>query len=125
MTNLTRKVNWSRKGNKEKAGLFSLSSLIPGLGQVLNKQWYKAVILWLFLLLLIIIEISTSRYGAVGKELANATYGSSAYQVTYSFVTPDNSPDLIYFWRDYGGFITRGFWGLFSLGSVGQQHIED
>ena len=34
------------------------------------------------------------------------------------FCTPD-SPDLIYFWRDYGGFITRGFWGLFSLGSVG------
>lgn len=113
------KLTDQEKEIRKKAGLFSLSSLIPGLGQVLNKQWYKAVILWLFLLLLIIIEISTSRYGAVGKELANATYGSSAYQVTYSFVTPDNSPDLIYFWRDYGGFITRGFWGLFSLGSVG------
>lgn len=113
------KVTEAKKELRKKAGLFSLLGLIPGLGQVLNKQWYKAIVLWTFLILLIIIELSTSRYGFASAELANARYGASVYPVTYSFMTPDNTGDVIYFWRDYGGFILSGIWGLFSLGSVG------
>ena len=91
------KVTEAKKELRKKAGLFSLLGLIPGLGQVLNKQWYKAIVLWTFLILLIIIELSTSRYGFASAELANARYGASVYPVTYSFMTPDNTGDVIYF----------------------------
>ena len=80
-----------------------LSSLfIMGLGQVRNKQWYKAIPLVSILVFIIIIEISTSSYVyALGGEIA--TFPADG---------------KLYFFRDYGGFFTRGVWGFITLGEL-------
>jgi arabinogalactan oligomer/maltooligosaccharide transport system permease protein len=73
-----------------------------GLGQARNKQWYKAIPLWVVLLFFVGVEIGTSNYiyaifGEIGEFPAEGH---------------------LYFFRDYGGFFTKGLWGFFTLGEM-------
>jgi len=78
------------------------SFFLMGYGQLRNKQWYKAVPLIAVLLFVIIIEVATSNYiYAFGGEI-------SAYPAV----------GTLYFFRDYGGFFTKGIWGFFTLGEL-------
>lgn len=56
-----------KKGNK-KAWLNALLAIIPGAGQVRNRQWYKAVALWVVLVLILLVEITTGSRGDFAKE---------------------------------------------------------
>lgn len=78
------------------------SFFVMGLGQARNKQWYKAVPLISILVFIIIIEFTTSSYiyalsGEIGDFPADGK---------------------LYFFRDYGGFFTRGIWGFITLGEL-------
>lgn len=92
------------KTNKKAAFRGLLSSIIPGLGQLRNKQWYKAIPFFAVFLIIIIIELTTGSYQyALSGELAQYPAGADG---------------RLFFFRDYGGYITRGIWGLMSLGEV-------
>lgn len=80
-----------------------LSFFLMGLGQLRNKQWYKAIPFFSVLLIFILFEISTSNY----------IYAISGELQDYPAVD-----GVLYFFRDYGGFITSGLWGFFTLGRV-------
>ncbi|MEC9484505.1 MAG: ABC transporter permease subunit [Candidatus Izemoplasma sp.] len=88
-----------------KAALKGISSfLLPGLGQVRNKQWYKALPIFLVFFIFILIEIFTSNYiYAISGEIQEF---------------PAAAGEPFYFFRDYGGFFTKGIWGLFTLGKL-------
>lgn len=87
-----------------KAALRGLgSAIIPGYGQFRNKQWYKAIPFLAIFVIFITIEISTSSYiYAMSGEIGD-------------FPAADG---VFYFFRDYGGFFTKGIWGFFSLGEL-------
>lgn len=87
-----------------KAGLRAFASFcLLGLGQARNKQWYKAIPLFLVIITITLIELLTSNYIYVlSGELSQ-------------FPATDG---IFYFFRDYGGFFTRGIWGLISLGEL-------
>ncbi|KAA9087214.1 carbohydrate ABC transporter permease [Microbacterium radiodurans] len=65
------------------------SALVPGLGQVLNREWAKGVGLAGVALLAVALEASTGHYANLGGY------------------TP----------RTHGGFFIRGIWGLVTLGT--------
>ena len=80
-----------------------MSFFVMGLGQLRNKQWYKAVPFFLMLVAFITFEFATSGYiFALGGELQQ--------------YPPEDG--VLYFFRDYGGFITSGIWGFFTLGKL-------
>ncbi len=80
-----------------------LSFFIPGLGQFRNKQWYKAIPFFFIFIVFIVIELATSSYiYALSGELQD-------------FPAQDG---VLYFFRDYGGFFTKGIWGLITLGEL-------
>jgi arabinogalactan oligomer / maltooligosaccharide transport system permease protein len=82
-----------------KRGLMSF--FLMGLGQLRNKQWYKAAPIFAIFLIFLLIEITTSNYiFAIGGEIAQ-------------FPAVDGK---LYFFRDYGGFFTKGVWGFLTLG---------
>lgn len=94
----------SFKNNKKAAFRGTLSAIIPGLGQFRNKQWYKALPFLAVFLILIGIELGTGGYQfALSGELSEFPAG------------PDGR---LFFFRDYGGYITKGIWGLLTLGEV-------
>lgn len=78
------------------------SFFLMGLGQLKNKQWYKAVPFFAILLIFIFFELFTSGYVYAIYEI------------------PQFPPEdgVFYFFRDYGGFITSGLWGFFTLGAL-------
>ncbi len=78
-----------------------MSFFLMGLGQFRNKQWYKGGIFLGIFLVFLIVEFVTSDYIYAPAEL-------SQYP----------ADDQLYFFRDYGGIITRGIWGFFSLGAL-------
>ncbi|MBE6023690.1 MAG: sugar ABC transporter permease [Cellulosilyticum sp.] len=65
------------------------SAIIWGLGQLMNKQYIKAIFFFLFQLILVIVEIATGNY------------------FTGSYVIREN-----------GGFFVKGIWGLITLGTI-------
>jgi len=88
-----------------KAAFKGLSSFfLPGLGQVRNKQWYKAIPIFVVLLVFLVIEFATGSYMyALSGEIADF---------------PAAAGEPFYFFRDYGGFFTKGIWGLVTLGEL-------
>jgi arabinogalactan oligomer / maltooligosaccharide transport system permease protein len=78
------------------------SFFLMGFGQLRNKQWYKAIPIFLMLTVFILIEISTSSYIYAIGEIS--TYAPRE--------------GILYFFRDYGGFFTKGIWGFFTLGKL-------
>lgn len=56
------------KKSYKKAWLNALLALIPGAGQVRNRQWYKAIFLWIVLALVVLVEFSTGTRGNFDKE---------------------------------------------------------
>lgn len=91
------------KQNPEAFKVAVASFFVMGLGQLLNKQKIKALFLFLVSLVFLIIELLTSSYIYAFSELAQY---------------PVQAGEKLYFFRDYGGFLTRGMWGLFTLGRV-------
>ncbi|MFU8793559.1 MAG: carbohydrate ABC transporter permease [Acholeplasmataceae bacterium] len=78
-----------------------LSFFFMGAGQLRNKQWYKAIPIIAILLIFLVIEFTTSNYiFAIGGEIQQ--------------FPAEDTP--LYFFRDYGGFFTKGVWGFFTLG---------
>ncbi len=69
-----------------------MSVVIWGAGQVLNKQYFKGLIFFLFQFLLVGVELFTGNY------------------FTYDFVIREN-----------GGFFVKGIWGLITLGTQPRQ----
>ncbi len=61
------KENKSFKKYK-KAWLNALLALIPGAGQIRNRQWYKAILVWVILFVVVLVEITTASYGDFAKE---------------------------------------------------------
>ncbi len=88
-----------------KAGFSGLlSAILPGTGQVKNKQWYKAIPFFAIFAILILVEYNTGGYKYVLQgEIA---------------AVPAGEDGRLFFFRDYGGYITRGLWGLITLGKV-------
>jgi arabinogalactan oligomer / maltooligosaccharide transport system permease protein len=78
-----------------------LSALLMGLGQVRNKQHYKAIFFMGFFFAYVLVELLTSSY-----------FGSFAEMAEF----PDEFG--IYYIRDYGGLLLRGLWGFITLGSL-------
>lgn len=170
-----------------------LSGLIMGLGQLVNKNWGKAIMFFLFPVLLVTIELSSSNWGRYirlasgGADEILSTqrldYDFNASSETEDFVIQENASSLAdilglggsdeaegseddlwgdeseddlwgseddlwgsdedsetgvsyfdyeyeypnyaysrngekYIFRDFGGFITKGLWGLFTLGKL-------
>ncbi|MBU1145386.1 MAG: ABC transporter permease subunit [Firmicutes bacterium] len=93
------------KAAKEQPKAFfkGLSSFfLMGLGQLRNKQWYKAIPLFVVIIVFLAIEISTSNYiYALSGEISQFP-----------------AEDKLYFFRDYGGFFTKGLWGFITLGKL-------
>jgi arabinogalactan oligomer/maltooligosaccharide transport system permease protein len=91
--------------DEPKAAFKGLSSFfLPGLGQARNKQWYKAIPIFAVLLVFLIIEFTTGSYMyALSGEIADF---------------PAAAGEPFYFFRDYGGFFTKGIWGLVTLGEL-------
>jgi len=82
-----------------KKGLSSF--FLMGLGQFRNRQWYKGIpFLGIFLIFII------------------AEFVSSDYIYAPSEISRYPAEDTLYFFRDYGGIITRGVWGFFTLGAL-------
>lgn len=79
-----------------------LSSIIMGLGQFRNKQKAKALLFFIPLLVIILIELLTGSYGYYASEIVSNP--------------PTNGQ--FYFFRDYGGILTKGIWGLLTLGKL-------
>jgi len=77
------------------------SALFMGLGQVRNKQYYKAIFFMVFFFTYVFVEFATSGYIGSFAELAEF---------------PDEFG--IYYIRDYGGLFLRGLWGFFTLGAL-------
>lgn len=102
--NFPKKIYLSFKTNKKAALRGTMSAFIPGLGQFKNKQWYKAVPFLSVFIILLLVEFFTGGY----------IYVLSGEIAQY----PPGDDGVFYFFRDYGGYITRGLWGLFSLGEV-------
>ncbi len=100
VVNIYKRIVNAYKEDK-KAFFKGLSSFfIIGLGQLRNKQYYKAIPLLLLLVIIIAIEFFTGGYIYVLQgELAQYP-----------------ADERLFFFRDYGGFFTRGIWGFFSLG---------
>ncbi|GAD33446.1 putative ABC transporter permease protein [Microbacterium sp. TS-1] len=65
------------------------SALVPGLGQVLNREWVKGIALAVVAALAVAVELTTGHYADIGEY------------------TP----------RTHGGFFVRGLWGLVTLGT--------
>jgi arabinogalactan oligomer/maltooligosaccharide transport system permease protein len=91
------------KANPDALMTALLSALFMGAGQVRNKQWYKAIPLFVVLVLFLGFEFVSGSYQYYAAEI-----------VKY----PAGADGAFYFFRDYGGFIAKGIWGLFSLGAV-------
>ncbi|MGL5978714.1 MAG: ABC transporter permease subunit [Erysipelotrichaceae bacterium] len=79
------------------------STFLMGSGQLRNKQKEKAAIYFGIFLLIVIVEIASGSYQYAAAEIAQF---------------PASGEFPIYFFRDYGGFFTKGLWGLFTLGRV-------
>jgi arabinogalactan oligomer / maltooligosaccharide transport system permease protein len=79
-----------------------LSALLMGLGQFRNKQKTKGLIFLGIFIIFLLIELGTSQYIYAFGELGQFP----------AIDTP------LYFFRDYGGFFTKGLWGLFTLGKL-------
>jgi len=84
------------------AWLNALLALIPGAGQVRNRQWYKAVILWISLILVVVVEFSTASYGKFESEKdiyipENHIQVKINYLEDKNLLPSKNSPD----WKDY------------------------
>lgn len=79
------------------------STFLMGAGQLRNKQKSKAAIYFGFFLLILIVEVATGSYQYAFSELSQF---------------PAAAGETIYFFRDYGGFFTKGIWGLITLGAV-------
>ncbi len=77
------------------------SALVMGLGQIRNKQYYKAIFFFGFLFVYLVVEFATSSY-----------IGSLAEVAAF----PDDF-GIIYV-RDYGGLFVRGLWGFITLGEL-------
>ena len=77
------------------------SALLMGLGQVRNKQYYKAIFFFGFFFAYIAVEFATSGYLGSFAEMAEF---------------PDDF-GIIYV-RDYGGLFVRGVWGFVTLGAL-------
>ena len=56
------------KKSYKKAWLNALLAIIPGAGQVRNKQWYKAIFIWVVLLLVVLVEFTTGSRANFEKE---------------------------------------------------------
>ena len=83
------------KENKDQAKykgawLNALLGLIPGAGQVRNKQWYKAVLLWVVLVLIVVVEVSTSTYSSFDKE-KDIYIPMNRIQVSVKYNNPSNN----------------------------------
>ena len=80
-----------------------MSFFIMGLGQFRNKQKSKAAVFFGVLLVFLLAELLTGSYQFALDEMSR-------------FPADPGTP--IYFFRDYGGMISKGLWGLFTLGKV-------
>ena len=56
------------KKSYKKAWLNALLAIIPGAGQVRNRQWYKAIFIWVVLALIVFVEFATGTRGNFEKE---------------------------------------------------------
>ncbi len=74
-----------------------------GSGQLRNKQWYKAIPFFIILLVFVLFEIFTSNY---------------IYAISGEIQDYPAQEGIFYFFRDYGGFLTSGLWGFFTLGRL-------
>ncbi len=96
-------VNPNNKGKGDALISALLSALVPGLGQIRNRQRSKGLIIFLFFLLAIAIELITSDYFVANELLAKY---------------PPKANETVHFFRDFGGFFSYGLWGLFTLGAI-------
>lgn len=80
-----------------------LSFFLIGTGQLRNKQWYKAIPFFTILLIFVLFEIFTSNY---------------IYAISGEIQDYPAQDGIFYFFRDYGGFLTSGLWGFFTLGRL-------
>lgn len=80
-----------------------LSAIIMGSGQLRNRQKIKALLFFLPLLFVVLLELITGSYSYYSSEIAS---------------NPAGSDGAFYFFRDYGGVLTRGLWGLLTLGKL-------
>lgn len=85
-----------------------MSFFIMGLGQLRNKQKSKAAVFFGVFLIFLLVELFTGNYQYAIDEIAKF---------------PADPGSTIYFFRDYGGLISKGLWGLFTLGKVPGQTI--
>lgn len=79
------------------------SMFLMGAGQFRNKQKSKAAIYFGIFLLVLLVEVLTGSYQYAFSEISQF---------------PAAAGETIYFFRDYGGFFTKGLWGLITLGAV-------
>ena len=97
------RLHRARKEHPKAFGKGLSSFFFMGLGQFRNKQWYKAIPIILVLLIFLLVEILTSNYiWALSGEISQ-------------YPAEDG---IFYFFRDYGGFFTKGIWGFFTLGAL-------
>lgn len=74
-----------------------MSFFIMGLGQLRNKQKSKAAVFFSVLLVFLLAELLTGNYQYAMDEISRF---------------PADSGTPLYFFRDYGGMISKGLWGL-------------
>lgn len=96
-------VSSHKKGKGDALISALLSALVPGLGQIRNRQRSKGLAILVIFVIAIIVELVTSDY-FISKQLL-AQY-------------PPKANESVHFFRDFGGFFTYGLWGLFTLGSI-------
>jgi len=104
IVNLFKNIYLAFKNNPKAAFRGLGSAILPGYGQARNKQWYKAIPLFAIVIAVILIEFLTSNYiYAISGELQDFPAGADG---------------AMYFFRDYGGYFTKGLWGLYTLGEL-------
>jgi arabinogalactan oligomer / maltooligosaccharide transport system permease protein len=87
-----------------KSALFSV--LVPGLGQLRNKQKSKFALFFSVFMIMILVEVVTGGYFYMFSDLQ---------------MYPARPTDMfteINFIRDYGGIFSKGMWGLITLGQI-------
>jgi arabinogalactan oligomer / maltooligosaccharide transport system permease protein len=91
------------RDNPSLFGAAIASVFVMGLGQLINRQWRKALLWFAIPLVFVGIELGTS--GWLQMQDGYAADPVQAGETQYSV-------------RDYGGFFTKGVWSLISLGNL-------
>lgn len=83
----------------KKAWLNALLAIIPGAGQVRNRQWYKAIVLWIALILVVVVEFTSASYGKFEAEKdiyipENHIQVKINYQSSINMLPHEDSPEF-------------------------------